>query len=129
MRKAFTAVAAVTALVSGAALMQLKYAVQEQAAAVAELTEQIHDDRESLRYLEAEWAYLTSPQALQDLSIEFLALMPPTPSQVLGSVEDIPLRKRDEVVGEDPGVLLPAAKRRKEAQRETGSAQTEERTL
>lgn len=111
MRKAFTAMAAVSALVAGAAVMQLKHAVQEQAARVEALSEQIHEDRESLRYLEAEWAYLTSPRALQDLSIEFLALMPPLPNQILASTDDIPLRRGAEVPDEDTSVLLPSARR------------------
>lgn len=109
MRKTFAAIAAFCALMTGAALMQLKLAVQEQADKVAALAEQIHQDQESLRILEAEWAYLTSPQALQEQSIEFLALMPPTPRQVIETARDIPLRRSDEVVSEDSSVLLPAA--------------------
>lgn len=107
MRKAFTAIAALCALMAGAALMQLKLAVQEQAERVAELADQIHDDQETLRILEAEWAYLTSPQFLQEQSIEFLALMPPHPRQVLGDFEEIPMRRRDEKVQSDQTVLLP----------------------
>lgn len=109
MRKTFAAIAAFCALMTGAALMQLKLAVQEQADKVAALAEQIHQDQESLRILEAEWAYLTSPQALQEQSIEFLALMPPTPRQVIETARDIPLRRSDEVVSEDSSVLLPTA--------------------
>jgi len=109
MRKTFTCIAAVCALASGAALMQLKHAVQEQAEEVGAIAQQIHRDQESLRILDAEWAYLTSPRALQELSIEFLALMPPSPKQVVGSVSDIPLRRSRETVNGDTSVLLPTA--------------------
>lgn len=89
--------------------MQLKHAVQEQAEEVEAIAKQIHADKESLRILEAEWAYLTSPRALQELSIEFLALMPPSPKQVVGSVADIPMRRNADVVSGDTSVLLPSA--------------------
>ncbi len=89
--------------------MQLKHAVQEQAEDVEAIAQQIYRDKESLRILDAEWAYLTSPRALQELSIEFLALMPPSPKQVVGSVTDIPLRRSSEIVNSDTSVLLPTA--------------------
>lgn len=110
MRRVFTTIAAICALLSGAALMQLKLAVQDQAEKVVELADQIHKDQESIRILEAEWAYLTSPQALQEQSIEFLALMPPSPKQVLESVADIPMRRAKEPVSGDDTVLLPTSK-------------------
>lgn len=110
MRRAFTSIAAICALLSGAALMQLKLAVQDQAERVAALAEQIHQDRESLRILDAEWAYLTSPQALQEQSIENLALMPPMPRQVIEGIREIPLRTSDADVPAEESVLLPTAK-------------------
>lgn len=109
MHKAFTAMAAVCALLAGAAVMQLKLAVQEQAEQVEGLAQQIHNDRESIRILEAEWAYLTSPEALQDQSIEFLALMPPAPKQIIGNLEEIPFRRSDKEVDSSTSVLLPTA--------------------
>ncbi len=115
MHKAFTAMAAVSALLAGAAVMQLKLSVQEQAERVEDLADQIHHDRESLRILKSEWAYLTSPEALQEQSIEFLALMPPKPKQIVGSVEDIPLRRSDEEVDGSASVLLPTSQNKKQA--------------
>lgn len=109
MRKAFTAFAAVSALVSGAAVMQLKLAVQDQADAVKAIARQIHNDREHIRVLNAEWAYLTSPHSLQEKSVLFLALMPPAPQQVIASLEDIPFRIKADAVDGDGNVLLPSA--------------------
>ncbi len=109
MRRVVTIVAAVTAIASGAAVLQLKLAVQNKAADVEALAEQIHRDREAIRVLEAEWAYLTTPRALQDRSIRFLALMPPTAEQVITDPTDIPFRPEGIEAESDPGVLLPTA--------------------
>lgn len=98
MRKALMSFAAVSALLSGAAVLQLKYSVQEHADRMEAIAAQIHKDREAIRVLETEWSYLTSPRALQEKSIAFLALMPPAPEQVIGSVTDIPLRQSDDAV-------------------------------
>lgn len=109
MRRVVTILAAVTAIASGAAVLQLKLAVQNKAADVEALAEQIHRDREAIRVLEAEWAYLTTPRALQDRSIRFLALMPPTAEQVITDPADIPFRPEGIEAESDPGVLLPTA--------------------
>ena len=111
MRKAFTAFAAVSAMVSGAVVMKLKLAVQDQADVVKAIAYQIHDDREHIRVLNAEWAYLTSPHSLQEKSVSFLALMPPAPQQVIASLEDIPFRIKADAVDGDSNVLLPSAAR------------------
>jgi len=123
MRRLFTCIAAICALASGAALMQLKHAVQEQAEEVEAIANQIHADQESLRILKAEWAYLTSPRTLQELSIEFLALMPPSPKQVVGSVTDIPMRHSDEIVSGDTSILLPSANKNSGADAEKSATE------
>lgn len=109
MRRMVTIVAAVTAIASGAAVLQLKLAVQNKAADVEALAAQIHQDREAIRVLEAEWAFLTTPRSLQDRSIRFLALMPPTAEQVITDPADIPFRPKGIESEGDPGVLLPTA--------------------
>ncbi|WP_262690993.1 cell division protein FtsL [Kordiimonas aestuarii] len=111
MRRLFTILAAITAILAGAAVLQLKLAVQERADEVKALANKIHADREAIRVLEAEWAYLTTPRSLQDKSIRFLALMPPTAEQILEEPTTIPFRPRGVEAEEDPGVLLPAKDR------------------
>lgn len=105
MRKAMVGVAALSALFSGAAVLQLKYSVQEHADRLEATAAQIHKDREAIRVLEAEWSYLTSPKSLQDKSIEFLALMPPAPEQVIQRISDIPMRMSAEDVDGNPSVV------------------------
>lgn len=95
----------------GAALLHSKYTVQEKARELEALADQIHADRKAIRVLRAEWAYRTTPNKLQNQSMQYLALMPVVASQVITSVEDIPLRRNplEPVVG-TVGVLLPWAK-------------------
>jgi hypothetical protein len=118
MRRYITLLAAGVALLSGAAVLQLKYAVQEQSSKVKDIARQIHRDEEAIRVLRAEWAYKTTPSMLQDRSIKFLALMPPHSDQIVVSPKVIPFRLNvDEEVAPDPGVLrATAAKRQKPRQ-------------
>ena len=110
MRKLVTSLAAVTAISAGAAVLQLKMAVQEKTEEVRALARQIHDGQAAIRVLEAEWAYLTGPRILQQRSIQFLALMPPRASQVLPDPVVIPYRPRGTDVADGAGdVLLPAS--------------------
>jgi len=117
MRRLVTAFAAVTALVSGAAVLKLKLVVQDKASQVQALADQIHKDQEAIRVLDAEWAYLTTPRALENQSAKFLALMPPRASQVLTNPDVIPFRPRSAGEVEDPGVLLPSREQKKEKSR------------
>lgn len=113
MRRTFTFIAAICALLAGAALLQLKLAVQEQAERVAALADQIHADEESLRILRAEFAHLTTPRSLQEQSIENLAIMPPRPEQVIGNINEVPFRRENSAVNGDHSVLLPTAEKPK----------------
>lgn len=108
MRKFVTILAAVTAVATGVAALQIKATVQAKTDDVKALARQIHDDREAIRIVEAEWAYLTAPSVLQERSIEFLALMPPRAKQIVGDPSLVPFRPRGVEVEGDPGVLLPA---------------------
>jgi hypothetical protein len=107
MRQYLPFLAAGVALLSGAAVLQLKYAVQEQSSKVKSIARQIHRDEEAIRVLKAEWSYKTTPSVLQDRSLRFLALMPPHSDQIIAGAEVIPFRiNTDEAVAPDPGVLL-----------------------
>ncbi len=109
MRKFVTALAAITAVASGVAVLQLKATVQAKTDEVKALARQIHEDQEAIRVIEAEWAYLTTPSVLQERSIEFLALMPPRAKQIVSDPGAVPFRPKGVEVDGDPGVLLPTA--------------------
>jgi hypothetical protein len=122
MRRYIPLLAAGVALLSGAAVLQLKYAVQEQSSQVKSIARQIHLDQEAIRVLKAEWSYKTTPSMLQDRSLRFLALMPPHSEQIIVSPGVIPFRLNvDDEVAPDPGVLLttgpvkPRAKKKRDS--------------
>ncbi|UTW56404.1 hypothetical protein [Kordiimonas sp. SCSIO 12610] len=118
MRRYIPLVAAGVALLSGAAVLQLKYAVQEQSSKVKAIARQIHRDEEAIRVLKAEWSYKTTPAVLQDRSLRFLALMPPHSDQIIVSPQVIPFRINvDAEVDPDPGVLLSEHSNRKKKNR------------
>ncbi len=86
-------ICAVVAVIAGAAgLYALKHEVEERRAAVAALERQMAEDREALRVLKAEWAYLDSPEVIQERALRHLRLRPPTPDQFISALGMLPLR-------------------------------------
>ncbi|WP_281300446.1 MULTISPECIES: hypothetical protein [unclassified Iodidimonas] len=79
-------------ILAAGGLYKVKHSVENRRAHLAALEQQILDDSEAVRVLEAEWAYLASPQALQDVSVRTLSLRPVTPDQVLASLTSLPYR-------------------------------------
>lgn len=111
MKRLMMFVLTIATLISGAALMHTKYTVQEKARELETLADKIHADRKAIRVLRAEWAFRTSPSKLQDQSMEYLALMPVLPGQVLSGIDEIPFRRNPlEPVAGTVGVLLPGVK-------------------
>lgn len=113
MRKLITVLAVGSAIASGVSVLHLKAKVKAKNDEVKQLARQIHQDKEAIRITEAEWAYLTAPRALQDRSIEFLALMPPRAKQIIGSPASIPFRPNGADVEAAPGVVRPVAEKRR----------------
>ncbi|MFN3232845.1 MAG: hypothetical protein ACE363_11915 [Alphaproteobacteria bacterium] len=72
-------------------LYRLKYTVEDQRDSAAAISAQIAEDQRAIKVLRAEWAYLTRPQRLQDLSGDFLDLAPLDPDQI-GELDVIPAR-------------------------------------
>ncbi len=98
-------------VLSGVAVFQIKFKVQEKAKEVEMLAEEILEHREAIRVLRAEWSYLTTPSALQDKSLKFLALMPPTAEQIVASPTSIPYRPEGAKAEEGKPILLPQPKK------------------
>lgn len=122
MRRVMMLVLTLATLISGSALLHTKYTVQEKARELEALAEKIHMDRKAIRVLKAEWAYRTTPSKLQGESMEYLALMPVLPRQVLGGVEDIPFRRNPlEPVAGAAGILLSGIKSKKNTTNISGS--------
>ncbi|PCI63784.1 MAG: hypothetical protein COB37_04135 [Kordiimonadales bacterium] len=114
-----TGLAVITAMASGAAVLQLKLAVQDKTDNVRKIVQDIQVDERAIRLLEAELAYQTSPNRLQEQSNRFLALMAPKASQVLADPSSIPERPAgarvdssiDLTVALEPEVKKPTKKR------------------
>ncbi|MBU6475162.1 MAG: hypothetical protein KGQ70_04290 [Alphaproteobacteria bacterium] len=75
----------------GTALFHTSQKVHDERARLAALDSSIAHEKESIRVLGAEWAYLDSPQRLETLAAAYLHLAPLTAGQFI-RIEDIPLR-------------------------------------
>lgn len=101
--------AIVVAVLTGLAVMQLKFAVRERRDAVEELADKIRDDKEHIRVLEAEWSLLASPELLEERSRRFLALMQVRPDQIVSDPLAIPMRRKGEEAEGETDALLNTA--------------------
>ena len=77
--------------VSGSALYMTKLSVDGRYDRLSDLQAEITDAENRAIILEAEWAYLSRPDRLLDLSSSLLSMRPITPNRVL-PLESIPLR-------------------------------------
>lgn len=71
---------------------QLQYEVELRQDRAAALENQIAQDKADIKVLEAEWALLSRPKRLQQLSDRFLELAPIDPSQIR-SVDELAMRE------------------------------------
>ncbi|RMD87946.1 MAG: hypothetical protein D6807_06825 [Alphaproteobacteria bacterium] len=82
----------ITVIAGAVGLYVLKHEVETRRAAIDALERQIAEDSEALRVLRAEWAYLDSPQQIEDRALRHLRLRPPTPDQFIATAGMVPLR-------------------------------------
>ena len=78
------------AVASGALLFVTAQAVQDRRAKLAEMRDKLAREREALRVLQAEWAWLDRPQRLERLARAHLAMQPPTAAQMLAPGARLP---------------------------------------
>ena len=78
------------AIVSGITLMRSSHEVQRTEREIAALEREERAEREEIRVLNAEWAYLNRPERLEALAAQYLELVPPGADQMISSVKDIP---------------------------------------
>ncbi len=76
-------------IAAGISLYLLAHRVDERGARIAALEAEIARERADIRILEAEWAYLTSPERIRADAERYLALRPPRASQQIGDVRDL----------------------------------------
>lgn len=79
-------------IVAGAGLFLLKHAVEAKQEHLAALKSRYLEDQKAVRVLEAEWAYLNSPEYLQALAERYLGLDTTAATHVVSSTRMIPAR-------------------------------------
>lgn len=107
MHKFVNAMLVLCVLVSGFFLYSLEHQTRELERNVAKLNHAISNERESIKFLNAEWSSLTRPDRLQKLAEQHLGLQPLQASQIV-KLDDLGARVPPEPVikleatGSDP---------------------------
>lgn len=92
----------------------VKYEAERKAKELAAVEDQIADEQERQRLLEAEWSHLNEPQRLQALAARYLTLNPIKATQIADMKElearlPIPAREADAAKDKSDLPVLPAA--------------------
>jgi hypothetical protein len=92
----------------GYAMFQVKYEVAQLDEQLVRIHRDIAADQESIHVLKAEWAFLTQPKRLDELSKRYLALSPIGTAK-LGALDAAPMRavKSDPEATPSPGPTPP----------------------
>ncbi len=77
---------------TGFVMFGVKYQVQALDDELARTRKAAAAERHETRVLDAEWAYLTRPEVLEDMNRRFLSLGPIATRQLRTGVSDIPMR-------------------------------------
>jgi hypothetical protein len=77
---------------TGFAMFAVKYEVQALDDDFARTKKTIAAEEHEIHVLDAEWAYLTRPEILEEMNRRYLSLGPITTRQLHTTVDDIPLR-------------------------------------
>lgn len=80
---------------SGAVLLHVSQNVQRSEDRLAEIEASIDREREAIRVLRAEWAYLNRPDRLERLADDFLDLAPPDPENFTVEPAYLPERESE----------------------------------
>lgn len=74
----------------GTLLLRTSQSVQQRESNLARIMRAAEQERETIRVLSAEWAYLNSPARLESLTESYLDIAPPVSSQFLENAQAIP---------------------------------------
>jgi cell division protein FtsL len=87
MLRAFNVLLVVVVLGLAFVLYSLEHRMRAGERALAKLDNEIGQERELIRLLDAEWSYLTRPERIERLAREHLAMGPLVPAQVVPEAE------------------------------------------
>jgi hypothetical protein len=106
MKKHITGLMMITiAMICGAAQFLTSEQVQRQQRKLEALEEKISFERDAMRVLNAEWAYLNRPDRLEDLAKTYLTLSPGTANKVVANPDAIPEPMMPVIPGMKPDVI------------------------
>lgn len=94
MKGAFFILWFTLSVLAGTALFYTSDKVQKAREETARLENSIVEEKESLRVLKAEWAYLNQPERLEKLAAEHLDLVP-TKGQQLSDINRVPEHNKE----------------------------------
>ena len=77
-------------VVSGATLMTISHRVQIEERSIAHIKNEIAREKETIRILDAEWAFLNNPARLEQYATQYLNLVPPTPDRMVSHFSALP---------------------------------------
>ena len=80
---------------SGTLLLHTSQRVQQAEDEARRLQASLEQEREAIRVLKAEWAYLNSPQRLEALATEYLGLVPSDPGRIMTDAPPLPDRTEE----------------------------------
>lgn len=85
---------------SGAALMVVSHKVQRAEVEISRLEGLVSQEHETIRLLEAEWAYLNNPQRLDEIATQYLGLVPALPESLASDfsvLQPVPETESEEI--------------------------------
>ena len=91
------------ALMLGALLLVVSQEVQREQQRLAALEEQAVQQKEAMKFLRAEWAFLNNPERLERLAHQVLGLQPETPAQI---TDTPPQRQKSDEPGLQPAFFV-----------------------
>jgi hypothetical protein len=97
----------VLVLVTGFAMFGVKYAVQSLEDELNRIKKATIAEEHAIRTNEAEWAYLTRPETLDEMNRHYLSLGPIATKQLRVTVIDIPLRPQPPLPADPSPVAAP----------------------
>ncbi len=104
---------AILAITAGTVLFHTSDAVQKTQEEIERLESEIAEERESIRVLKAEWAYLNQPERLEKLAREYLPNLSPASGTQLTEIGRLP-EKEPQVAKQEPApTTIPATPAKK----------------
>ncbi|HEY8962997.1 MAG TPA: hypothetical protein VIN59_00900 [Alphaproteobacteria bacterium] len=90
-------------ILMGGGVFAVTQAAKQHETGIEEINRSLLAERQSIRVLEAEWAYLSRPQRLEELMAmkQDQTMVPPTPAPITMAPDEVPIAQADIQAAED----------------------------